>query len=112
MPDEIEKESRAKSKKAVKRKAAKETVPTTAKGTPWTFPKVTLEEAIRVPKAIEEKSAGNATPAAVIAGAVGFKPSDWRFTDLLRSANQYGLVTGSGAASTVHIAPLGLMALT
>lgn len=79
-----------------------------AKGKPWTFPKNSLESAILVPKAIEEKNAGNPTPAADVARAVGFnQPNDWRFLDLLRSANQYGLVEGTGAAGTIHLTKLG-----
>jgi hypothetical protein len=75
---------------------------------PWTFPKNSLEDAIGIAKAIEEKNAGNPMPAHDVAIAVGFKQaSDWRFLDLLRSANQYGLVTGSGAAATVSLAALG-----
>jgi hypothetical protein len=38
---------------------------------PWTFPKHTLEDAIRVAKAIEDKNAGNPMPAASVAIAVG-----------------------------------------
>jgi hypothetical protein len=63
----------------------------------WSFPKNTLEDAIRVPKAIEEQNAGNPLAANVLVKAVGFKStSDWRFLDLLRSANLYGLIEGSG----------------
>lgn len=79
-----------------------------AKGTPWTFPKNTLEDAIRVPKAIEEKNAGNPMPASDLAKAVGFRqPSDWRFLDLLRSANLYGLVSGSGSSAVISLTKLG-----
>src|SRR2546422_6706091 len=39
----------------------------------WTFPKNTLEEAIRIPKAIEDQNAGNAMKADVLVKAVGFK---------------------------------------
>jgi hypothetical protein len=40
--------------------------------------------------------------------AVGFRqPQDWRFLDLLRSANQYALVTGTGSAASIHLAKLG-----
>ena len=50
----------------------------------WTFPKNTLEEAIRIPKAIEENYAGNPMRAADLSKVVGFKRvSDWRFLDLL-----------------------------
>jgi hypothetical protein len=78
------------------------------KGSPWTFPKNTLEEAILIPKAIEEKNAGNPMPAQDLAVAVGFRQAqDWRFLDLLRSANQYGLVTGTGKSASIHLAKLG-----
>ncbi len=74
----------------------------------WSFPKNTLEEAIRIPKQIEEKNAGNPMPAIVLAKAVGFKKSnDWRFLELLRSSNQYDLVSGAGANATVLMEKLG-----
>jgi hypothetical protein len=77
-----------------------------AKGKPWTFPKNTLENSIEIAKAIEEKNAGNPMPAKDLAMAVGFRlPSDWRFGDLLRSADQYGLIARSG--STVSLAKIG-----
>ncbi len=47
-------------------------------------------------------------PASEIAPAVGFRlASDWRFQDLLRSANQYGLVAGTGASATVRLEKIG-----
>jgi hypothetical protein len=74
----------------------------------WTFPKNTLEESIAIAKAIEEQNAGNPLRADMLVKAVGFnKPSDWRFLDLLRSANQYGLVEGSGATATVKLEQIG-----
>ena len=77
-----------------------------AKGKPWTFPKNTLEDAIRIPKEIEEKNAGNPMPAPDLAVAVGFRQSgDWRFLDLLRSADQYGLVERTGG--NVSLTKLG-----
>lgn len=40
--------------------------------------------------------------------AVGYnKPNDWRFLDLLRSANLYGLVSGSGEKAVVTIEKIG-----
>ncbi|MBI3939376.1 MAG: hypothetical protein HY315_00950 [Acidobacteria bacterium] len=79
-----------------------------AKGAAWTFPKETLESAIRVARAIDEKHGGNPMNAADLAKAVGFRQStDWRFLDLLRAANQYGLVSGSGATATVRLEKLG-----
>ncbi|MCH7883496.1 hypothetical protein IIA95_03735 [Patescibacteria group bacterium] len=54
----------------------------------WTFLKNTLEEAIKIPKAIEEQNAGNPMKADMLVKAIGFlKPNDWRFLDILKSAN-------------------------
>jgi hypothetical protein len=73
----------------------------------WTFPKNTLEDAIRVAQAIEEKNAGNPMRATDLAVAVGFRqPNDWRFLDLLRSANQYGLVAGT-PSTAIPLTQLG-----
>ncbi len=75
---------------------------------PWTFPRSTLEQAISIPKAIEEQNAGNPMKADMLCKAVGFRqPNDWRFLELLKSANQYGLVDGSGIAATVSMGQLG-----
>lgn len=80
---------------------------------PWSFSKNTLEEAIKIPKAIEEQNAGNPMKADMLVKAVGFKKSnDWRFLDLLKSANQYGLVEGSGAAAIVNMTPIGSDVIT
>jgi hypothetical protein len=75
---------------------------------PWTFPKNTLEEALQIARAIEDKNAGKPTKAVDLVKVVGFhKASDWRFQDLLRSANQYGLVSGTGAEATVRLQKTG-----
>jgi hypothetical protein len=75
---------------------------------PWEFPKNTLEEAIRLAQAIEEKNAGKPLDAATLARYVGFRqPNDPRFLALLRSANQYGLVAGSGKSATVSLEKIG-----
>ncbi len=74
----------------------------------WTFPKHSLEDAIAIPKAIEEQNAGNPMKADELVKAVGFtKSTDWRFLDLLRSAGHYGLTEGSGAAATVRLDLIG-----
>ena len=75
---------------------------------PWTFPKNTLEEAIKIPKVIEEKNAGKPIPARDLVGLVGFRQTnDWRFLDLARSANQYGIVKWTGAAAPISMTELG-----
>ncbi|MBU3668861.1 MAG: hypothetical protein FGM57_02755 [Candidatus Taylorbacteria bacterium] len=74
----------------------------------WTFPKNTLEDALRIPQAIEQQNAGNPMKTDVLVKAVGFNStSDWRFLDLLKSANLYGLVEGSGRQANVSITSIG-----
>lgn len=101
----------AEEKKTAKRPARQRkpaAVAASAKGKPWTFPKNTLEDAIAVARAIEDKNAGNPMPAQDVAVAVGFRQAtDWRLLDLLRSANQYGLTTGTSPSSPVHLAKIG-----
>lgn len=75
---------------------------------PWSFPKNTLEDAIAIAKAIENIHGGNPIKADLLANAVGYnKPTDWRFLDLLKSANLYGLVSGTGAKATVKLEKIG-----
>lgn len=90
------------------KRRAKKSEATSTKGKPWTFPKNSLEDAIGVAKAIEEKNAGNPMPGQDLALAVGYRLSnDWRFLDLVRSANQYGLVEGSGRTGSVALVKIG-----
>ncbi|MCX6599960.1 MAG: hypothetical protein NT025_00130, partial [bacterium] len=78
------------------------------RGPAWTFPQVSLEEAIVIAREMEEKKAGNPMRADELAKAVGFnKVEDWRFQNLLRSANQYGLVKGTGINVTVSMEKIG-----
>jgi hypothetical protein len=79
-----------------------------SKAPPWTFPKNTLEEALRIPRALEDKNAGKPMKAGDLVRAVGYKmATDWRFLDLLRSANLYGLVGGTGANAEVAMEKTG-----
>lgn len=74
----------------------------------WVFPRHTLEESIKVPQALEEKNAGKPIGASELVKWVGFRKSnDPRFLKLLKSANDYGLVTGSGATATVEMDKIG-----
>jgi len=80
----------------------------TAKPPAWKFPKNPLEEAIAIAKAIEDKHGGNPMKADLLARAVGYnKSNDWRYLDLLKSANLYGLVSGSGQQATVALEKIG-----
>lgn len=102
--------SLAKASKHRGTKKSKKTSPvdSTKRRQPWTFPKNSLEEALKIARAIEDKNAGKPTKAADLVKVVGFrKANDWRFQVLLRSANQYGLVSGTGAAATVRLQKTG-----
>jgi len=75
---------------------------------PWTFPKNTLEDAIKIARAIEEQNGGNPMKPDILAKAVGYNSvADWRFLDLLRSANLYGLVTSSGKINPAGLTEIG-----
>jgi hypothetical protein len=93
-------------------KAKKPKTLDSSKGKPWTFPKNTLDDSIRVAKMIEEKNAGNPMRAEDLATAFNWKVSDWRFLDLLKSASFYGLVSGTGQRAIVTIEPIGQEVIT
>lgn len=102
--------STSKSKTIAKRNTSKKQISQNEsdKGKPWTFPKNTLEDAINIAKAIEEKNAGNPMHSSDLVKAAGFQQSkDWRYLDLLRSANLYGLVSGTGSAANITLEKLG-----
>lgn len=87
---------------------AKPSKPAKPAAAPWTFPKNTLEDAIKIARAIEEQNGGNPMKPDILAKAVGYNSvADWRFLDLLRSASLYGLVTSSGKINPVGLTEIG-----
>jgi hypothetical protein len=102
------KQQEPKTKKASTKKSSRAKREASAALAPWRFPKSTLEDALRVAKAIDDKYAGNPTKAADLVKAVGFnKETDWRFLDLLKSSALYGLTSGTGQTATVRLEKLG-----
>lgn len=102
------KQQEPKAKKASTKKSSRAKREASAALAPWRFPKNTLEEALRVAKAIDDKFAGNPTKAPDLVKAVGFnKENDWRFLDLLKSSALYGLTSGTGQTATVRLEKLG-----
>lgn len=101
----------SKGKPTVPKAAAQKVVtenPTKLASAPWTFPKNTLEDAIKIARAVEEQNAGNPMKPDMLCKAVGYNSTaDWRFLDLLRSANLYGLVTGVGKITPVSLTDIG-----
>ena len=75
---------------------------------PWTFPKNSLEDTLVIVRAIEEQNGGNPMKSDMLVKAVGFNTvNDWRYLELLRSANQYGIVEGTGRHATVKLTEIG-----
>jgi hypothetical protein len=63
------------------------------RGKEWNFPRNSLEESIRVAQVIDEKFAGNPTPPDAVTKPLGFNSKeDWRFRNLIISAEKYGLI--------------------
>lgn len=110
-PSTSNKESRSTSKpagKVAKTSAAKASKTAKPAPSPWTFPKNTLEDAIKIARAIEEQNGGNPMKPDMLATAVGYNSTaDWRFLDLLRSAFLYGIVTSSGKTNPVGLTEIG-----
>lgn len=71
------------------------------------FPRVTLEEALKVPIAIKEKNSGNSWPPSEVAKAVGMAPKSSSFFYLTAGARDYGLTAGTRDAATISLTELG-----
>lgn len=71
------------------------------------FPKNTLQEAIRVAKAIEDANGGQPYPPTDTAIALGMSPGSSDFRTLLSSAIKYGLTQGSYNQDRVSLQQLG-----
>ncbi len=109
-PDETSKEEPRSTQTSKAKRARKKSSPEKSGSavSVWKFPKNSIEEALKVAMALDEKFAGNPTKAEDLVKAVGFnKATDWRFQDLLRSAALYGMTSGSGATATIRLEKLG-----
>jgi hypothetical protein len=71
------------------------------------FPRVTLEEAIKVPLAIKEKNGGNPWATDEVAKAVGISRKTNPFFYLAAGARDYGLTAGSRDSERIELTALG-----
>jgi hypothetical protein len=71
-------------------------------------PAYSLEQALRVPRAIAENYAYKPTRPMNVAGAVGMTPTSGPFRTLTGAAVAYGLTTGAAQAPEIGITPLGM----
>jgi predicted nucleotide-binding protein len=75
------------------------------------FPKHSLEEAMRVPRALYEANGGQPLPPTETAIALGMSPGSSDFRVLLSSSIKYGLSKGSFNSERVSMEPLALKIL-
>jgi len=71
------------------------------------FPRVTLEEAMKVPLAIKEKNGGNPWATEEVAQAVGMSRKTNPFFYLAAGARDYGLTSGSRDSDKIELTALG-----
>src|SRR5260370_40199300 len=71
------------------------------------FPRVTLEEAMKVPLAIKEKNGGNPWATEEVAKAVEMSRKSNPFFYLAAGARDYGLTTGSRDSARFELTALG-----
>jgi hypothetical protein len=71
------------------------------------YPRVALEKAVAIARAIKEKNGGNPWPATEIANVVGVSPKGVGFIYLLLSSQKFGLTEGASAKGQVSLTELG-----
>src|SRR6266446_4825736 len=71
------------------------------------FPKHTLQQALAVAKALEDKNGGNPLSPTDVAIALGKSPQSSTFRVLLSSSFKYGLTVGSYKLPKITLAELG-----
>jgi hypothetical protein len=105
-PAETRTESATKPKtKAKKRRNA--TKPARASIAKRPFPKVTLQEALRVAQVIKEKNGGNAWDSKQVAEALGVSAMGNAFFYLAGASRDFGLTEGSRDTPTISLTKLG-----
>lgn len=71
------------------------------------YPRVSLEEALKVPLALKEHNAGNPWPTDEVAKAVSLTRRANPFFYLTAASRDFGLTTGSRDTERIELAPLG-----
>lgn len=72
------------------------------------FPQHTLEEALKVAKAIQDKNAGKPWKPVYVAEALSISDTSTGFRDVTSSAFKYGLTQGTWNAGFISLTPLGI----
>jgi predicted nucleotide-binding protein len=81
--------------------------PESKRKTPRQYPKHSLETALIIAEAIQDKNAGKPMKKIFVAEAIGRKPMSSEFKDLLSSSYKYGLTLGTEKSENIELTPLG-----
>ncbi len=71
------------------------------------YPRVTLEEALRIPAALKEKNGGNPWPPSDVANAVGLSYKNTDFFYLAASSRDFGFTEGSRDSDLIALTEFG-----
>jgi nucleoside 2-deoxyribosyltransferase len=71
------------------------------------YPRVTLEEALRVPLALKDKNGGNPWPPADVAAAVGLSHKNPDFFYMAAASRDFGLTEGSRDSDLISLTEFG-----
>lgn len=71
------------------------------------FPRHTLQEALSVAKAIQDKNNGNPMKSVFLAQSLDMSPTSTNFRDITSSAFKYGLTQGTWNVDKIALTPLG-----
>jgi hypothetical protein len=75
------------------------------------YPRRTLEQALRVPRALREYNGGNPWPPEQVAEAVGLGPKSGHFFYVSGASRDYGLTSGSRDTAEIALTELGRRAV-
>lgn len=71
------------------------------------YPRVTLEQALRIPLALKDKNGGNPWPPADVAAAVGLSPKTNDFFYMVAAARDFGFTEGSRDSGQISLTEFG-----
>jgi hypothetical protein len=71
------------------------------------YPRVSLEDALKIPTAIKEKNGGNPWPPSEVAAAVNIAPKSTNFFYQTSASQAFGLTKGTREAANIELEELG-----
>jgi hypothetical protein len=71
------------------------------------YPRATIEEALRIPQVIKDKNGGNAWSTDQVAGALGLSRKNPKFFYIAAASRDFGFTFGSRDTDKIELAPLG-----